>query len=196
MEKFSSLIAEKRKEQGLTFLALSKKAGVVPSAFFSYENGTSFPKHRTLKKICEMFSLNYDEMAELIEMEKESKVYEKALFPDMRKIFLDSYNDGYGSKTDINLSEKEIKDRLSTKPLHIIEEVLLRVTNKRLHDQGFLPAEEKIEKLDKPIPDKQDLFLEVITEWGYIPSAKSVLIGAKNEAGIITIKPEKVPEEE
>ena len=197
MNKFSTKFAKTREEQGLSFLDLSKKTGVVPSTFYRYERGINFPKHKTLKKICEIISLNYNEMAELIEMEKESNVYAGALFPDMRKIFLESYNDGYGPKMEHKLDEKAMKIELSSLDLHPIEKTFLMVINKKLRSAGLISEKEKIEKLKKPLLEKEELFHKVVTEWGYNPGPRHLLIGFEDieNDGMLTVEKENVPGE-
>ena len=62
MEAFGISFGERlglvREDNGLTKSAMAREMGVSPSTWASYENETSFPSPKTIRKFCETFNVN------------------------------------------------------------------------------------------------------------------------------------------
>lgn len=62
MSKLSEKIVELRKKKGLTQEQLGKEFNVSAQAVSKWENGISEPDIETLKKMCELFEVSFDEL--------------------------------------------------------------------------------------------------------------------------------------
>ena len=61
-QSMGMMIAEKRKELGMTQLELAEKMGVTDKAVSKWERDLSFPDVNTLPKLAEIFGMSVDEL--------------------------------------------------------------------------------------------------------------------------------------
>lgn len=130
-----------RKEAGMSYRTLSEKIGVSNVMIVYYENKKSLPSEETLKKICDVFKLDYKSMYLLKLTEQASdktKAYldiSQPAYPNLRdlllhhysvKIFLDDETKKECATDDL------IKKILHQYPLHPIERTLLQVSYNNL----------------------------------------------------------------
>ena len=191
MESFANIFKQNRQQKSIGFVTLSKKIGVVPSVLHKYEIGEIFPKEAPLKKICSFFDLDFNIISKLVAKEKKQKIqkrqtariYGTALYPEMRKILLDSYCIDYAITSGKTISKNGMIKEFRLSPLHPIEGKLIEITNNRLHAAKLIDSQKSIISDLLPSEQKKDLFKKVITDWGYIPSSQQLLITIEKNKG-------------
>lgn len=68
---FGSMVAELRKEKGMTQLDLAEKMGVTDKAVSKWERDLSFPDISSLPKLAEIFEVSVDELMQVKSNTKE-----------------------------------------------------------------------------------------------------------------------------
>lgn len=64
-QTFGAMIAELRKEQGMTQLDLAEKMGVTDKAVSKWERDLSFPDVNSIPKLAEIFNVTVDELMQI-----------------------------------------------------------------------------------------------------------------------------------
>ncbi|MBQ8982189.1 MAG: helix-turn-helix transcriptional regulator, partial [Lachnospiraceae bacterium] len=79
--KIGKFIAACRKEQNLTQAALAEKLGITDRAVSKWENGRSLPDSSIMLELCELLSINVNELlkGERVAMEESVKVSEELI---------------------------------------------------------------------------------------------------------------------
>lgn len=72
-QTFGSMIAEFRKEKGMTQVELAEKMGVTDKAVSKWERDLSFPDVNTIPKLAEIFNVTVDELMQVKPDTKENR---------------------------------------------------------------------------------------------------------------------------
>lgn len=75
-QTFGSMIAEFRKEKGMTQVELAEKMGVTDKAVSKWERDLSFPDVNTIPRLAEIFNVTVDELMQVKTDTKESRTTE------------------------------------------------------------------------------------------------------------------------
>ena len=186
MSTFANLLKECRRKSEFTFRALSEKTGIPSSVLFKYERSLIYPKDEALRKICTTFNLNFDQIKIVLGNEKKARVLKNSTYPLLRQIFVDSYNAEYAMwKKEAVLSEKKLRYEFSSEKIHPIEEKLIEETDRRLHEKKSIKTNESIVMDKFSSEQKKKLFKTVITDWGYNPASKQLIIGFEVRKGLL-----------
>ena len=72
-QTFGSMIAELRREKGMTQVELAEKMGVTDKAVSKWERNLSFPDVNTIPKLAEIFNVTVDELMQVKTDMKENR---------------------------------------------------------------------------------------------------------------------------
>lgn len=76
-QTFGSMVAELRRQSGMTQLELAEKMGVTDKAVSKLERDLSFPDINSVPKLAEIFGVSVDELMQVKTNSKESSLSEK-----------------------------------------------------------------------------------------------------------------------
>ncbi len=182
MDTFAERFEKKRK--GLSFSKLSKQTGISTSVLFGYAKGKIYPKYEHLLKVCTALDMNPNEEKNLIEREQKNKVFNKAKFSHLRKVFLEKYQYEYSELTQSPFTKQDLKKEFQKTDLHPIEKKLIEVIDQHLHSKKAIPQNTTIAATNFSEQEIKSLINKVLTEWGYIASGKQLIIALTSGKGI------------
>lgn len=76
-QTFGKMVAELRRQSGMTQLELAEKMGVTDKAVSKWERDLSFPDINSVPKLAEIFGVSVDELMQVKTNSKESSLSEK-----------------------------------------------------------------------------------------------------------------------
>ena len=76
---FGNMVAELRRQSGMTQLELAEKMGVTDKAVSKWERDLSFPDINSVPKLAEIFGVSVDELMQVKTNSKESSLSEKSV---------------------------------------------------------------------------------------------------------------------
>jgi transcriptional regulator with XRE-family HTH domain len=181
---FKERFEEKRKALDLSFARFSKQTGISSSILFGYSKGKLYPEDKHLRKVCQVLGLDPSKEAKAIEAEKKQNIFSIAQYPDIRGLILKTYAHEYSRLTQKPFSLEELEKEFSNIPFHPIEEKLIEVVNNNLQKNKIISSSENFTRDKYSAEQKRQLFNKIITEWGYIPSSKLLIVTFKGSKGI------------
>ncbi len=133
-KSFAELFKKKIEEKAISFRKLAGLLDVNFTNLTQYAKGTYYPSFQTLEKLGKVLDFDVQSAFELIQSEKKAEKKKglfklgKSTIPDLRKILLENYSEGFKDPRDRSFEidkKEEVEEELFRYPLHPIEKILL-----------------------------------------------------------------------